>query len=92
MAWTLKKKKITNHSSRATIISHMAKIGINEQELIKISGHSSSSSIKPYLQLNDEHHEQHVRRLLWQPVLVGQIAAVLKTVRLKTVFLIKCIL
>lgn len=59
-----KNKKITNHSSRATIISHMAKIGVNEQELIKISGHSNSSSIKPYLQLNDEHHSNIIDRVM----------------------------
>lgn len=56
-------KKITNHSSRATAVSSLAKAGVNEQQLIKISGHSSSHSIKPYLQLDKEHHESIVNQM-----------------------------
>lgn len=52
----VKKRKLTNHSHRSSIVSHLAKSGINEQELIKITGHNSSSSIKPYLQIDENHH------------------------------------
>ncbi|KAJ8966840.1 hypothetical protein NQ317_003022 [Molorchus minor] len=43
-------KKITNHSSRATAVSNLAKSGLGEQQIIKITGHANSNSIKPYLQ------------------------------------------
>lgn len=58
-----KNKKISNHSHRSSAVSTLAKAGINEQELIKITGHSSSKSIKPYLQLDNEHHSQLVTNL-----------------------------
>ncbi|PSN32922.1 hypothetical protein C0J52_27400 [Blattella germanica] len=54
--WTRKGKKITNHSSRSTAISQMTHAGVQEQEVIKITGHASSS-LKPYLQMNQEHHK-----------------------------------
>ncbi|KAJ4426705.1 hypothetical protein ANN_26503 [Periplaneta americana] len=54
----VKKEKITNHSSRCTALSNMTRIGIQEQELIKITGHSFASSLKPFLQINDEHHSE----------------------------------
>lgn len=56
-------QKISNHSSRATAVSNLAKAGVNEQQLIKISGHSSSHSIKPYLQLDKEHHETIINQM-----------------------------
>lgn len=56
----VKNKKITNHSSRATAVSSLAKAGIGEQQLIQITGHSNPSSIKPYLQLDEQHHERIV--------------------------------
>jgi hypothetical protein len=52
-----KKKKITNHSVRATAVSNLAKQGVGEQQLIKITGHSSAHSIRPYLQMDMEHHQ-----------------------------------
>lgn len=55
--------KITNHSNRASTVSHLAKAGISDQQLIKITGHSSSSSIKPYLQLDSDHHESLINSL-----------------------------
>jgi hypothetical protein len=58
-----KQRKITNHTSRSTIVSHMVKIGVQEQELIKISGHTSASSLKPYLQLNKQHHSSIVNKI-----------------------------
>ncbi|KAJ4450600.1 hypothetical protein ANN_02026 [Periplaneta americana] len=36
--------KITNHSSRCTAVSNMTRIGIQEQELIKITDHTYASS------------------------------------------------
>jgi hypothetical protein len=51
------------HTSRSTIVSHMVKIGVQEQELIKISGHTSASSLKPYLQLNKQHHSSIVNKI-----------------------------
>jgi integrase len=52
-----KKNKITNHSVRATAVSNLAKQGVGEQQLIKITGHSSAHSIRPYLQMDMEHHQ-----------------------------------
>jgi len=37
-------------------VSSLVKAGVSEQNLIKITGHSSASSIKPYLQLQTDHH------------------------------------
>lgn len=54
----VKKIKITNHSVRATAVSTLAKTGIGEQQLIKITGHGSSHSIKPYLQIDSGHHQE----------------------------------
>ncbi|KAG5900123.1 hypothetical protein JTB14_012796 [Gonioctena quinquepunctata] len=55
--------KITNHSNRASTVSQLAKAGVSDQQLIKITGHSSSSSIKPYLQIDPEHHENLISSL-----------------------------
>lgn len=59
----VKKAKICNHSLRSSAISHLAKAGIGEQELIKISGHSSANSLKPYLQLDESHHKSIVESM-----------------------------
>jgi integrase len=66
-----KQRKITNHTSRSTIVSHMVKIGVQEQELIKISGHTSASSLKPYLQLNKQHHSSIVNKIRSQASVVS---------------------
>uniref|UniRef100_A0A1Y1L3S3 Tyr recombinase domain-containing protein n=1 Tax=Photinus pyralis TaxID=7054 RepID=A0A1Y1L3S3_PHOPY len=60
-------KKITNHSSRATAVSTLAKSGVGEQQIIKITGHSNANSIKPYLQLDKEHHEQILKKMRQDP-------------------------
>lgn len=57
------KIKITNHSNRATAVSLMASSGIGEQQIIKITGHNTAESIKPYLQLSRAHHENIVTNL-----------------------------
>ncbi|KAJ4436708.1 hypothetical protein ANN_16840 [Periplaneta americana] len=59
----VKKQKIANHSSRCIAVSNMTRIGIQEQELIKITGHSYASSLKPYLQINEEHHSEILNKL-----------------------------
>lgn len=51
------KTRITNHSARATAVSSLARKGVGEQQIIKITGHANSQSIKPYMQLDVEHHQ-----------------------------------
>lgn len=58
-----KKCKITNHSHRSSAISTLARKGVGDQELIKLTGHSSTNSLKPYLQLNPEHHLKLIENL-----------------------------
>lgn len=56
-------KKITNHSNRSTTVSQLAKSGVQEQQLIKITGHGNVNSIKPYLQLDEDHHVSLIQGL-----------------------------
>lgn len=58
-----KRIKISNHSNRATAVSNLSFHGVEEQELIKITGHSNASSIKPYLQLNPDHHLNIIEKM-----------------------------
>lgn len=58
-----KKRKLSNHSSRSTLVSHMVKKGFQEQEAIKITGHATASSLKPYLQIDAEHHKNILEKL-----------------------------
>jgi hypothetical protein len=51
-------KKFTNHSHRSTAVTHLAQSGICEQELMKITGHTSSNSLRPYLQIQPKSHEE----------------------------------
>ena len=55
--------KITNHSNRASTVSTLSKSGISDQQVIKITGHSNANSIKPYLQLDTNHHANLVTSL-----------------------------
>lgn len=55
--------KITNHSIRASAVSNLAKEGVTEQQLIKVTGHSNAHSIRPYLQMDAEHHKRIVERM-----------------------------
>lgn len=55
-----KKVKITNHSNRATAVSQLLQSGVSEQQAMKITGHGSSNSMKPYLHLSAEHHQNIV--------------------------------
>lgn len=56
-------RKITNHSLRATAVSKLAKSGVGEQELIQITGHSSAKSIKSYIQMDQDHHQNIIERM-----------------------------
>lgn len=56
-------KKITNHSNRSTAVSHLAKSGVQEQQLLKITGHSNANSIKPYLNIDKEHHNKIINNM-----------------------------
>lgn len=58
-----KKHKITNHSHRSSAVSALFKQGVAEQELIKLTGHSNASSLKPYLQLDSSHHQKLIENL-----------------------------
>lgn len=58
-----KKFKFTNHSHRATSVSHLAKSGVGENQLIKITGHGNVNSIKPYLQLDQSFHEDIIHKM-----------------------------
>lgn len=59
----IKKTKVTNHSARATAVSSLAKNGVQEEQLIKITGHSNTHSIKPYLQMDTEHHQNIIKAM-----------------------------
>jgi integrase len=58
-----KKIKITNHSVRASAVSNLAKQGIGEEQLIKLTGHSNTHSIKPYLQMDADHHKKIIESM-----------------------------
>lgn len=58
-----KKIKITNHSNRSSAVSNLTKSGDNLQEVIQMTGHSSSESLKPYLKLSNEHHLNIINKI-----------------------------
>ncbi|KAK9878601.1 hypothetical protein WA026_022863 [Henosepilachna vigintioctopunctata] len=58
-----KKQKISNHSNRSSAVSILAQSGANLQEIIKITGHSSSESLKPHLKLTNEHHGKILEKI-----------------------------
>ena len=55
--------QISNHSNRSSAVSNLTKKGVCEQEVIKMTGYSSTNSLKPYLQLDEEHHANIVNVL-----------------------------
>lgn len=55
--------KITNHSHRSTAVTIMANAGISDQQLIKITGHSSANSIQPYLNMQPEQHNNILEKM-----------------------------
>lgn len=58
-----KRVKITNHSNRSTTVSQLSSAGTSVHEIIKITGHTSTNSIQPYLQLSEEHHKTIISNL-----------------------------
>lgn len=67
-----KRVNISNHSHRASTISHLAKAGVPEQSLIKMTGHSKTGSLKPYLQFDDEHHNKIVQQIRTNSVVLSK--------------------
>jgi hypothetical protein len=61
--WDRKKIKISNHSHRASAVPTLTKKGVGEQQLVKLTGHSSSSLSKPYLQLDSDLHYKLIESL-----------------------------
>lgn len=59
----VKKIKVTNHSNRSSAVSNLTKSGANLQEIIQITGHSSTESLKPYLKLTNEHHYNIIEKI-----------------------------
>lgn len=62
-----KRKKITNHSNRSSTVSSLSNAGANLQEIIKVTGHTATSSLEPYLKLNEEHHAKIISQLRRNP-------------------------
>lgn len=60
---TNKNIKLTNHSLRATAVSKLAKKGVGEQQLIKLSGHSNTKSLTPYIQMDENHHRLLIEKM-----------------------------
>ena len=58
-----KNKKITNQSNRSTAVSHLAKRGVLEHQLIKITDHNNSGFIKPYLTIDEDHHGKIINNM-----------------------------
>ena len=58
-----KKARITNHSNRSSAVSVLANAGANLQEIIKVTGHSTPNSLKPYLKLNEQHHTKIINQI-----------------------------
>lgn len=58
-----KAKKVSNHSHRATAVTHLAQAGVPEQELMKITGHANSNSIQPYLNMQNKRHGEIINKI-----------------------------
>lgn len=54
---------ITNHLHQATGINHLAKVGVNKNQLKKKTGHGNVSSIKPYSHLDEEFHKEIIKNV-----------------------------
>lgn len=55
--------KFTNHSNRASTVSTLAKAGVSDLQITKITGHSNGKSLKSYLQLDPDHHSKVITNL-----------------------------
>jgi hypothetical protein len=58
-----KRIKVTNHSNHAAAVTQLAKVGVSENQIMKVTGHSNLASIKSYLQINSEHHEKIIQKM-----------------------------
>lgn len=54
-------KKITNHSKRSTVVSQFAIRGVEEQQLLKITGHSNIANIMRGSAIIENSNESNVR-------------------------------
>lgn len=59
----VKRRKISNHSIRSSAVTSLAKSGVGEQQIMKITGHNNINSIKSYLQLDGEHHQAIINQM-----------------------------
>jgi integrase len=59
----VKKRRITNHSNRSTAVSNLAEASVGENQIAKITGHSSVTSIKSYLQMSESHHSSTIQKM-----------------------------
>lgn len=59
----VKRRKISNHSIRSSAVTSLAKAGVGEQQLMKITGHHNINSIKSYLQLDGGHHQSIINQM-----------------------------
>lgn len=55
---SLRNKKITNHSNHSIAVIYLVNTNVPEQQLIKITERSNLTSIKPYLNLQQNRHEE----------------------------------
>jgi hypothetical protein len=58
-----KRVKISNQSNRSSAVSNLAKQGVPEIQISKITGHSSMNSISSYLKMNQEHHQEIIAKM-----------------------------
>ena len=58
-----KKANIMNPSNRFLGVSILANSGANLQEIIKVTGHSTPNSLKPYLKLSEQHHVKIINQI-----------------------------
>ena len=59
----VKRIKVTNHSNRSSAVSNLAKSGVGEHQITKITGHTSVSSINSYLKLDEEHQTELISKM-----------------------------
>ena len=69
------KCKVTNHSVRASAVSNLTKQGVGEQHVMKMTGHSNTHSLKPYLQMDRQHHSRIVEQMRGQNVFANMISS-----------------
>ena len=68
-----KKFKFTNHSHRATAVSHLSKSGVDKMQLTKITGHGNVNSIKLYLHIDQTYHKEIITKMRGNELPVSNI-------------------